>query len=137
MGAPDTKIRAAFATRLQTLSRLPPVAWENVAFTPTAGVAYIRPHLLPGEPVQAEIGTLGQNWHNGIYQISIYAPAGQGTATISALRDAIIDHFKRGTLLTYSDITVQVVKAFSGPMLQETDWIHLPLTIRYRVLATN
>jgi hypothetical protein len=137
MGAPETKIRSAFVTRLQAFPSLPSVAWENMNFTPVTGTTYIRPFLLPGEPAQAEIGPLGQNWHNGIYQISIFAPAGQGTATAGTLRDSLIDHFKRGTLLTYSDITVQVTKAFSGPTLQEADWIHISITIRYRLLAAN
>lgn len=137
MGAPESKIRAAFATRLQAFPSLPSVAWENVPFTPAAGVMYLRPSLLPGEPIQGEIGPLGQNWHNGIYQISIYAPAGQGVSAAEAVRDALVDWFKRGTLLTYSDATVQVVKSWPGPMLQETDRIHIPVTVRYRLLAAN
>jgi hypothetical protein len=136
MGAPETKIRAAFVTRLLTFPSLPSVAWENMSFTPGA-VPYLAPFLLPGEPVQAELGTAGQNRHAGIYQISIYAPAGNGVSTINTLRDNLVDFFKRGTLMTYSDITVQIQKAFPGPMLQETGWIHIPITIRYRLLAAN
>jgi hypothetical protein len=137
VGAPETKIRSAFVTRLLTFPALPSVAWENVSFTPTTGTTYLRPFLLPGEPVQAELGTAGQNRHSGIYQISIYAPAGVGTSAAGTLRDNLIDFFKRGTTMTYSDITVQIQKAFPGPMLQETDWIHIPITIRYRLLAAN
>lgn len=43
------------------MSGLPSVAWENVAFTPTSGSAYLKPSLLPGEPFQYEIGTDGEN----------------------------------------------------------------------------
>jgi hypothetical protein len=136
MAAPETKIRAAFVTRLQTFPSLPSVAWENISFTPGV-VTYLKPSLLPGEPFQAELGEAGQNRHSGIYQISIYAPAGNGVSAINTLRDNLVDFFKRGTLMTYSDITVQIQKAYSGPILQDTDWIHIPITIRYRLLAAN
>ena len=137
MGAPETKIRAAFVTKLQAFPSLPSVAWENISFTPTAGTTYLAPFLLPGEPIQAELGVAGQNRHTGIYQISIYAPAGKGVSAINTLRDGLVDHFKRGTLLTYDGITVQVQKAWPGPMQQETGWIHTPITIRYRLLAAD
>jgi hypothetical protein len=136
MAAPETKIRAAFVTRLQTFPSLPSVAWENMSFTPGV-VPYLAPFLLPVEPFQAELGVNGQNQHSGVYQISIYAPAGSGTSAINTLRDNLVDFFKRGTTMVYSDISVQVVKAWPGPMLQETDWVHIPITIRYRVFAAN
>lgn len=137
MSSPDAKIRAAFVTKLQAFTSLPSVAWENVPFTPVAGVTYIAPFLLTGEPTQAEIGTNGANRHVGVYQISIYAPAGNGLLTVGALRDALIDHFKRGTQLTYSDVTVRIQKAYSGPMLSETDRVHIPITIRWMCDADN
>jgi len=137
MSAPYSAIRSAFVTRLQSFPALPSVAWENIAFTPLTGVPYLRPALLPGEPTQAEIGTAGANRHTGIYQISIYAPTGAGLAAINALRDGLIDHFKRGTTLAYSGLTIRVEKAFTGPTMQETDWLHIPISIRYRVDTAN
>jgi hypothetical protein len=138
MGAPDSSIRSAFVTKLQTFSPLPSVAWENMPFTPVIGTPYIRPFLLTGEPFQAEIGTAGANRHTGLYQISLYYPAGKGVLALGTLRDALIDHFKRGTTLTYSSLTIIIQKAYSGPIMQqETDWIHQPITIQYQLLAPN
>ena len=137
MSAPYSAIRSAFVARLLAFPGLPSVAWENVAFTPTTGQPYLKPALLPGEPVQCEIGTNGNNRHSGIYQISIYYPAGQGVLGLNTLRDGLIDHFKRGTVLAYSGITVTVQKAFPGPVLQETDWQHVPITIQFRCDAAN
>lgn len=136
MSAPETKIRAAFVTRLQLFPSLPPVAWENVAFTP-GSVPYLSPFLLPAEPFQSEIGTAGANRHTGIFQISIFAPQGQGMGVAGTLRDNLVDHFKRGTTLTYSGVTVTVEKAYPGPMLTEVGWVHIPITIRYRADAAN
>lgn len=137
MGAPNSNIHAAFRARLLAYTGVPSVAWEGLPFTPTAGAIYLKPALLPGEPRQAEIGPNGQNWHTGVFQISIMAPAGVGVAAISTLRDGLIDWFKRGTSLVYSTTTVTCTKAYGGPVMPETDRLHLPITIQYRVLAPN
>ena len=137
MSNPISSIRAAFVTKLQTFTGLPSVAWENVPFTPTAGVTYIAPFLLPGEPFQAEIGTAGINRHSGVYQISIFAPAGGGMAAINTLAGSLCDHFKRGTALSYGGVTVTVQKAYQSPMQQETDRVHIPITIQFRCDAAN
>ena len=137
MAAPYSAIRAAFAARLLAFPSVPSIAWENVAFTPVAGVTYLQPELLPAEPVQAEIGTNGGNHHFGIYQISIKAPAGGGIGTAATLRDGLLDHFKRGTQLVYNGLTVQIEKAFTGPALQDTDRLHIPISIRFRAYSSN
>ncbi len=137
MTAPYSAIRSAFVTRLQAFPGLPSVAWENVAFTPTTGQPYIRPDLLPAQPTQAEIGTNGVNRYTGMYQISIFAPTGTGIAAISTLRDGLCDHFKRGTQLAYGGVTVTCQKAYPGPVIQETDWQHVPISVQFRCDAPN
>lgn len=137
MSAPYSAIHSAFVTKLQAFTGLPSVAWENVPFTPATGTPYLKPALLPGEPTQAEIGTSGANRHTGIYQISIYYPTGLGVSGLNTLRDGLINHFKRGTVLTYSGISVTIQKAFPGPVLQETNWQHLPITMQFRCDASN
>lgn len=137
MSNPISNIRAAFVTRLQEFPALPSVAWENVAFTPVAGVTYIQPFLLPGEPFQAEIGTAGANRHSGVYQISIFAPTGGGMAAVNTLAGSLCDHFKRGTSLTYSGVTVTIQKAYASAAIQETDRVHVPITVFFRCDASN
>ena len=137
MSAPDSSIESAFSAKLLTLATLPSVAWPNVPFTPTVGVTFLKPHLLQGEPFQREIGTAGINEHGGIYQISIFTPAGNGPLESNTLRDALINHFKRGTVLTYNGVSTTVIKAFSGAKMEETDFLHTPIKIIYRTFATN
>ena len=132
MSAPFSAIRSAFVTKLQAYVGLPSVAWENALFTPTIGAMYLQPSLLPGEPSQVEIGPSGNDRHTGVFQISIFAPTGSGTQAMNTLRDGLIDHFKRGTILIYGAVSLTIIKAFPGPTMQETDWQHLPITIRYR-----
>jgi hypothetical protein len=137
MGAPDSSIRSAFVTRLQSLTGIPQIAWENTAFTPELGTPYLRPFLLTGEPFQAEIGVDGANRHLGIYQISLYYPALLGVLTLNTMRDSILNHFKRGTVLEYNAFSITIQKAYGGPMMQEQDWVHVPITIQYYLLASN
>ena len=137
MSNPISSIRAAFVTKLQTFTGLPSVAWENVPFTPVTGITYIQPFLLPGEPFQAEIGTNGANRHSGVYQISIFAPTGGGMAATNTLAGSLCDHFKRGTSLTYGGVTVTVQKAYPSPAMQETDRVHIPVTVIFRCDAPN
>jgi hypothetical protein len=133
---PYSAIRSAFTAKLQAYPQLPAVAWENIPFTPTA-VPYLKPALVPAEPFQAEIGTNGINRHTGFYQISIFVPSGSGVAAINALVSGLCDHLKRGTSLSYGGITVSILKAYSGPTIQETDWQHVPITIQFRCDSSN
>jgi len=114
-----------------TYTPLPSIAWENVAFTPVTGTTYLKPTLLHGEPVQAELGAAGLNQHNGIYQISIMAPANTGAGGILTLQNGLVDHFKRGTVLTYGGINVRISKAWPGQWQTETDRVHVPVTIQF------
>ena len=137
MGNPLANIRAAFVTKLQAFPSLPSVAWENMPFAPATGVPYLRPVLLPGEPLQCEIGANGNNRHTGIYQISIFYPVGSGIANLNTLTIALCDHFKRGSRLTYGGATISIQKAYPATYLQETDWIHVPITIQYLCDSPN
>ncbi len=137
MSNPLINIRAAFATKLQAFSPLPSVAWENVSFKPTTGQPYIEPSLLPAEPIQIETGTNGINRLSGVYQISVFAPTGTGIAAINTLIAGLCNHFKRGTVLTYGGDVITIQKAYSSPVMQETDWQHTPITIKYWCDAEN
>ena len=140
MSNPTTNIRRAFEVRLAALPSLPSVAWPNRAFPPVGTSMpdkYLQPFMLPGEPFQAEIGTAGANRHSGVYQISVFTAAGIGMDAMDALVGALCDHFKRGTLLPFGGVTVSIIKAYPSATQQETDWQHVPITIRYKVLAAN
>ena len=132
-----TDILAALDGRLAALSGLPSVAWENIAFTPVNGVAYITPSLLLAEPSQAAIGDDGMNNQIGIYQVALAYPANTGKQAIMAMADSITNHFKRGTRLTYNGQTVNIEKAWPGPWMQETDRLIMPITIKFNCFTIN
>ena len=121
-------IRAALDMKLAALGAIT-VAWPGATFTPPDSGLWYKPALLPGG-VDVANGVGGSVHQNGDYQISVFAPAGDGTATLYAAADALVAHFDRVTLGSTLHTGVPVI----GPLLQEPDWIHLPVTVPYTVL---
>ncbi len=96
-----TNIELALHTRLATLGSSPPVAWPNVAYTPTQNTTFIRPTLLPA---QTRLETLaGQQVHSGIYQIDIYVPLEKGVSVLNTWLDAVETLFSSSKTLTATD----------------------------------
>tara|TARA_R110001632_G_scaffold129769_1_gene243840 strand:- start:312 stop:719 length:408 start_codon:yes stop_codon:yes gene_type:complete len=128
-----TDISAALDSRTNSLSL--PTAWENLEFTPTTGVLFLRPTLMPAYTEQAGLGANGLDEHGGIYQIDIIAPSanGKGTATIKA--DVIADHFKRGTLLSYNGVNVRITKSSRGLGKRDEAFFVIPIFITYQVFT--
>lgn len=116
-------IEAALASRLNTLGSTP-IAWPNVQYEPSG--VYLRPNLIPGETVQASLGDTGKDETNAIYQVDVVQPKNQGR---SQLPDAIADHFKRGTVLSYNGTKVRVRSVSIGSALLDGAWYFVPVSI--------
>jgi hypothetical protein len=102
-----TAIRAALETKLGTISPVLSTAYENVAFTPVAGVPYQECYTLRATP---ENSTLGDGFYKelGIFQVSLKYPQGVGPSTAEARAILIRAAFKRGTVLTSGTTKVLV-----------------------------
>lgn len=101
-------IRNALNARLNTLSSLPSVAWENVAFTPKTTELHLRVNFLPAPTRPAANHKSAMDFESGIYQIDVYAPQDQGPNPASDLAERIRQHFSRGLVLTSDSISVNV-----------------------------
>lgn len=130
------RIRTALESRLNTWaaaqSPAVPVAWQNVAYTPTTGTRYVRASLLSGETQNPIYGPLHRRLI-GILQVDIVAPTGTGMAASEALAESLCTQFKRGTTLTQSGL--QIIMDYSpsiGPAQIDEGWVFLPVSIRYR-----
>jgi hypothetical protein len=47
------------------------------------------------------------------------------------LADAIIKHYKSGTVLSEGEATITVVASWRGPALKEDEWYHIPVTVEW------
>jgi len=101
-------ISAALDGRLNIMPSLPPVSWENGGYNPEHDVLYLRVTNIPASTTQAGLGSQGIDLNAGIYQIDIYALSGNGKSDAITLSDAISDHFKRGTDLSYNSTEVRI-----------------------------
>jgi hypothetical protein len=119
---------ATLNTRFQALPGLDAsqVAWPNRAFTPTTGTTYYKVDLIPAG---AEPELSGADHEHGIYQVSVFCPSGKGISSALTLAQAVVDHFKRQV---FSGIGVFVPTI--GPLVQEADWLQIPVSIPFQVL---
>jgi hypothetical protein len=77
-------------------------AYENVKFDPANGQPWASVFFLPAQAVATTQGNGGLDLVDGIFQIDLNYPLGEGDGAILAKADVIIAHFKAGTMLTYS-----------------------------------
>lgn len=121
-------IRSALEVHLNDMSPALPTAWENFAYTPETGVAYQSARLIWAQPDNTVLGC-DYRREQGILQIDLYYPLNTGPAAAHARADAIRDHFKRATDLTFSGVGVRIPRTPSKTTLGAQD-------DRYRVVVS-
>lgn len=129
----NASIRAALATRLNTLGL--PTAWENSNFKPTAGQVYLAEALLPNETLSIGISSASSDDFGGTYQVLVYAPAGNGKGAAVAAAEQVVAAFPKGASLTYSGVTVRVLRASQAASLIEGDRYVIPVSVVYRAVS--
>ena len=134
-------IHKALDTKLKTLSggsiAAEDIITENFVYDPTKGTAFLKSHLLPSQPVQATMGTTGQNIVIGIYWVNLFFPVDAGHSLSSVEADLVIALLKRGTNLTVSGVTVTIVSAGKQKSVEDADWYMTPVQINWRSFLAN
>lgn len=102
-------VRQALEIPLFAMTPALPVAWENQAYLPQAGVAFVRSVLMPAEP---ENPTLGDGYHrlNGIFYLEFHYPKNTGSAAAASRAELTKTTFKRGNSFTNSGVKVVINK---------------------------
>lgn len=94
------ELRAAFETKLASITDLPVVSWENVDFSPTTGSAYIKIKYIPLSQDPAHLGVLPQLKYEGIFRIDCVVPFGNGPFDGDNLTQDVLDTFRATTDIT-------------------------------------
>jgi hypothetical protein len=134
------KIRAAFRTRLLTLSGLPLVAWQNRTFTPPNNAVWMKESLLPMTSLLTSFGGIGVDGllqETGIYQVTVYVPVGTETKVVEDWASLLATTFKPGVVVVYDGLIARCESAQIAPPVQETSWFGVPVSIRYRLFRSN
>ncbi len=122
-------IQAALDNRLNTFSGGYDVAWPNIRYEPSGTATFLSPNFIPEETLQVGLGANGKDETNGIYQIDVVYPAGQGRSSVP---DSVADHFKRGTVMTYNSINVRVRSVSVAQAITEGAYHFVPVSVSFQ-----
>lgn len=64
-------------------------------------------------------------------------PSDNGVGDVNACCDALVNHFKRGTLINTAEGVLTVTRSWSGNEMPTTDWISIPVSVTYSLFAAN
>lgn len=132
-------VRRALETTLAAISPALPTAWENVApentsgaeTAPAASTAYQAAFLLPAPPANPEIGP--GYIEQGIFQVSLFYPLGNGSADATARAALIRAAFPFASTHAASGVTVLITQTPEvGPARIEDEQYFLPVRIRFQ-----
>ena len=138
----DFKIRAALRQRLLTVVGLPAGRqWENEFFEPVVGQPYLKEKLMP---TNSDVVSFGANGaadgtikDDGLWQITLFYPQGEGTKDAQLMAEAIRVALKPSTQLSYDGENLTVMRAVIAPGRDEAVWYSIPITIKYMTHTTN
>lgn len=117
------------------------VYWPNRAFTKANWLTegWYEVDIIPGEPIQVELGTAGRNRWVGIFQITVCVPLDGGKDMANARYNAIAELFPRGSVFS----GVEILRVHRSPTLSSeqesvsTDHYRVPVRIAYRADLAN
>lgn len=125
-------IDAALHDHLKTLT-LPhcsAIAFPNVNFKAPSAAPYLRVQQFPNKPINPRIAYGKDPVREGLYQVSVFTPAGAGAIETTDLAGLVADHFTRGTKLTAGTLEVLVLEEPTiAPGLQEKTRFQIPVTV--------
>ena len=102
------EVKIAFETKINSITPTIQTAYENVTFTPTAGVPYQELYLIPA--TNDNIFIDGEGFVSyGIFQVNLKYPTGKGTKDILDRVKLYLDNFKSGDNLVQGGITTNIL----------------------------
>jgi hypothetical protein len=115
------------------LSPALPVSYPDIAFTPPVG-PYLEVRHMPNTNINLFIGNDATVQYQGLLQITVVYPAGQGIIKPSEVAGLIASNFAKGTVLRGDGVKVRIYQKPSvASSIQDTDRIRMPVTIPYQV----
>ena len=113
---------------LSQMADLPPVAYENTDFEPTAGEVYLREVTIPIRSSGLLMsGSLQENVF--YYQVTVYAPKGSSQHQAGKVAEKVANHFARGLKLTRNGQMVEIHKTQVKGGFQSDSWYAVPVEV--------
>jgi hypothetical protein len=106
-------------------------AFNNFNFEPSHGQPFGESFILPNQPSQSSLGANGTDLINGIFQINLNYPDGDGSGPIYDKIQEISAIYKSGTTLTYNGVVVRLESIGISPARNERGWYRIDLNIEW------
>jgi hypothetical protein len=133
----NVNIRRAIEKKLALLTPALSTAYENLTFTPVANVPYQRVNLLLADPEDLVKGR-GLTKLQGIAQITLFYPQGNGTKDAGERAELVKAHFKPLQTLLEGSTEVQITDtARIATGYPDGDRYVVPISIPWYCYITN
>jgi len=133
-------IRAALETHLASTVGTTPIAYENVAFSPTTGTLFVKPTFIPTLTQPAVRGTNPQLLYQGLFNVMVNAPEGSGPAQADTTCNTITNAFSATSDIslvvgaeTYI-VRIRYAERQQGRI--DTPWYSVPINIGWYIYHT-
>jgi hypothetical protein len=118
----------ACRVHLSQMDDLPPVAYENMDYSPVSGQLFLSEKTLFASSTGLLMdGALQRN--DFIYQVLVYAPKGVSVHTAQKMADNVATRFARGLRLTRNSVTVEAHKVEVKPPFNSDSWFVIPVDV--------
>jgi len=128
-------IRAALEVKLDGVSGMPSIAWENLTFTRTTGQSYVAPRLIPTVREPAVRGLNPQIYYQGLFRVDCYVPEGLGPKAADDLADKIIDAFEATTDVSHNGTIVSIRRAEREQGISDGAFFMVPVNVSWYIYS--
>lgn len=132
MAAVETNILLALRSHLIAFARdrSLPIAFTNKAFSAPGDGRYLRESFIPNTVTRRFLGSAEPQRHQGIYQIDVMWPQGDGETVAREIAGAVSDHFATDLRLTSGGVSVIIPKRPEvGGMIIDEARTMIPTTV--------
>lgn len=138
MASISNDIRAALESHLAATAGLPSIAYENVAFEPTTGTSFLKVQYLPTRTRPAVRGLNPQLKYQGLFNVSVFSPEGEGPATADGYSNKVIDAFAATTDISFTNGDAETIKvsidyAERQQGRVDSPWYFVPINIGWYI----
>lgn len=135
---PDARIADALLWHLSQIDLTParPLAWPGKSFSPVVGTPYLFATYMPNATTSTGLAFNAPRDFRGLFQVSVFWPAGRGIVYPLELAGSVAAHFKMGTRIMRSGLKVELNQPPEvAPPIEQPDWLQVPVTVRWRCVA--
>jgi hypothetical protein len=132
-------IKTVLQTPLASLTSIASdhVVYMNTIYTNNDNEPFIATYIVGSGTRQAGLGTYGKQVYDGIFQINIFVPVGNGLSILNTITSELKSIYFRGATLYNDEISVKCKIAYEGTADHDDDWYMLPFNVDYYAYVDN